>query len=379
MASLRHPSHRQRARLRTLFAVATAATALVLTWIPPGPASAAGTSLDVDFAEIVFDYANHTNIAPATPDCLLADTGAYCVGKGTGDIVRFNDVVTVGGQSVDAVVTTVSTTSASISRYEVSSSSEWTDNPTWFWTRTNISTAGAATGFNLAFYLAGTYTGPGTGTAVTLRNVAFSAIEIDNNQFVRFGEVQGYTLAAVTELTFDAATGTFRSSATDGDAADPKHRVVVTFSAISSFDFAFGRVTTNSTNNFSLAGRNLGFGDVEVVEHGPVEAETPDPIEEGTPLPEIGFITTPPTEIPDWETLPECAVYAPSDTSFTAPLSGVVPAGTYVTHCAGGSSETFVPTDYIDGELVVTPRPPGPRPEPDPTPAPSPVTPRFTG
>lgn len=366
-----------RARRRTVVGVALAASSLVLAWLPLQQASAAGVELDVGFAEIVFDYMDHTNITPASPDCLLADTSAYCVGKGTGDMVRFNDVVSAGGQSVDAVVTTVNTTSAAISRYEVSSSSEWTDNPTWFWTRTDISAAGAATGFNLAFYLAGTYTGPGTGTPVTLRNVAFSAIEIDNNQFVRFSEVQGYTLAAVTELTFDAATGTFQSSATDGDASDPKHRVVVTFSAISSFDFAFGRITTNSTNNFSLAGLNLGFGDVEVIEHGPVEAETPDPIEEGTPLPDIGFITTPPTEAPEWETLPECAVYAPSDTGFTSPLSGVVSAGTYVTHCSGGSSEVFVPTDYIDGELVVTPAPPGP--EPGPSPAPSPVTPRYTG
>lgn len=377
MSSLHRSSPRRRARARTLLGAALAVGSLVVVGLPLGQATAAGTSLDVDFAEIVFDYTDHTNITPTTPDCLLADTSAYCVGKNTGDIVRFNNVVSVGGQSVDAVVTTVNTASAAISRYEVSSSSEWTANPTWFWTRTDISSAGAATEFNLAFYLAGTYTGPGTGTPATLRNVAFSAIEIDNNQFVRFSEVQGYTLAAVTELTFDDATGTFQSSATNGDAADPKHRVVVTFSAISSFDFAFGRITTNSTNNFSLAGLNLGFGDVEVIEHGPVEAETPDPIDEGTPVPDIGFITTPPTENPDWETLPECAVYASSDTGFTSPLSGTVPAGTYVTHCSGGSSTTFVPTDYIDGELVVTPVPPGP--EPGPAPAPSPVTPRFTG
>ena len=351
----------------------------MLAGVPLQQASATGAELDVNFAEIVFDYEDHTNISPANPDCLLADTDAYCVGKGAGDIVRFNDVVSAGGQSVDAVVTTVATTSATISRYEVSSSSEWTDNASWFWTRTNISSAGAATVFNLAFYLAGTYSGPGTGTPVTLRNVAFSAIEIDNNQFVRFSEIQGYTLAAITELTFDPVTGTFQSSATNGDAEDPEHRVVMTYSAVSSFDFSFGRITTNSTNNFSLAGLNLGFGDAEVVEYGPLEAETPDPIEEGTPVPEIGFITTPPTGPSDWEVLPECAVYAPADTDFATPLVGALTAGTYITHCSGGSSQTFVPTDYIDGELVVTAGPPGPGPTPGPTPGPGPVTPRFTG
>lgn len=360
---------------------AVGAFSLALAGLPAESVSAVGTEIDVNFAEIVFDYTDHTNVSPTSPDCLLADTSAYCVGKSAGNIVRFNNVVSAGGQTVDAVVTTVDTTSAAVSRYEVSSNSEWAANPTWFWARTDISTAGAATVFNLAFYLAGTYTGPGTGTPVTLRNVAFSAIEIDNNQFVRFSEIQGYTLAATTELTFDAATGTFQSSGTNGDAADPAHRVVMTFSAISAFDFAFGRATTNSTNNFSLAGLNLGFGGATVVEHGPVEAETPDPIDEGTPVPDIGFVTTPPTDATDWDTLPDCGVYAPSDTTFATPLSGTLAVGTYVTHCSGGSSETFEPTDYIDGELVVTAIPPGPGPgpTPGPTPTPSPVIPRFTG
>lgn len=345
---------------------------LVAVGVPASPVSANPVVIDANFAEVVFDYSDHTNITPPSPDCLLSDTSAYCVGKESGDIVRFNDVLTVGGQRVDAVVTTVDTTAA-VRRYEVSSSSSWENNPDWFWTRLSVSSSGDASTFNLTFYLGGTYTGPGTGTPVTLRNVAFTAIEIDNNQFVRFGEVQGYTLSAPTELTYDPVTGTFQSSGNSGNADSPEFRVVVTYSALNTLTFAFGRATVNDENNFALAGENLGFGGATVIERGPVFAETPEPVVEGTPVPEIGFVTTPPTDLTDWTTAPTCSVFSPSDTSFNSPLSGALAPGAYVTHCSGGSSEVFEPTEYVDGTLVVIGSTPSPSPDP------SPVVPKYTG
>jgi hypothetical protein len=49
---------------------------------------------------------------------------------------------------------------------------------------------------------------------------------------------------------------------------------------------------------------------------------------------------------------------------------GTLEPGTYLTRCVGGTSATFVPTQYIVGELVVTGTP---------SPAPTPATPKFTG
>lgn len=77
----------------------------------------------------------------------------------------------------------------------------------------------------------------------------------------------------------------------------------------------------------------------------------------GTAVPAIGFTTDPAVTGEDWDTAPTCAVYASSDTSYTTPLTGILSPGTYVTHCSGGSSSKYNPTDYFNGTLVVNPPP----------------------
>lgn len=358
---------------RRRVAAAVVAVATLAAVVAP----AAATPIDVGGVALNLDYGDHTNITPATPDCTSSSDA--CVGKGDGDIVRFNNVVTIGGRSVDAVVTTGPLVDSLVTRYDVSTQSA--TNESWFWVRTAVDVPGGLSSFTFTFYEAGTYTGPGTGTPVTLVGLQLSALEVDNNQFVQFSDIQGYTLAADSLLTYDPVLRRFQSTSDGGDGlTDPRHLVVASYAAIGSVTVSFGRQSVNSVNNFALAFEAISFGDSPVVERGPVIATSPPDIDTVTPVPPIDYVTVPTTDPLDWDVEPTCAAYDPADTAFANPLSGTLAAGTYVTHCAGGESGTFDPTEYVDGTLVVTPAPappPGPAPTPGPTPAP--VTPRFTG
>jgi len=80
-----------------------------------------------------------------------------------------------------------------------------------------------------------------------------------------------------------------------------------------------------------------------------VTADTPANIVYGDTLPTIGFTTDVPVA---WDVLPTCAVYLPTDSMFVTPLTGVVDAGSYVTHCESAGLSNLNPT-YVDGSLVV--------------------------
>ena len=329
---------------------------LAATVIVPSRQSGA-LEVDLNFAPMVFDYSNHTNISPATPNCDVS--GDPCVGMATGDIVRFNSVATVEGNAIDAVVTTVSNTSSLVTRYEVSSS--WTTGNEYFRVRQSI-TAGGMTSYRFDFYLGGTYTGPGTGTPVTIKNAQLTALEVDNRQWVEFSDFDGYTVAADTELTFEpnysvsfppVGGGRFQSSNSSGSLDSVQFQVMVSYARLQSVTVGFGRQTSANSNNFALAFAALPFTGHSTIDYGEVIAETPSPIDEGTRVPEIGFHTQPPTEPTVWTVRPQCGVFDAADTSFANRLSGYLNAGTYVTHCSGGSAESCVPLRYVDGILEV--------------------------
>ena len=84
-----------------------------------------------------------------------------------------------------------------------------------------------------------------------------------------------------------------------------------------------------------------------------VTAGSPTSITPGTSIPLIGYTTDPATVVGDWSVAPTCAVYASSDSGFATALTGTQPAGTYVTHCSGGTSTSYNPTSYVDGSLVI--------------------------
>lgn len=334
--------------MRTTKAGVVAALVVVLAIVIVPARRSEAAEVDLNFAALAFDYANHTNISPTTPDC--DPSGTACVGMQIGDIVRFNSVAVVGPTVVDAVVTTTACTSASVTRYDVSSS--WVSNNEYFKVRQNITAGGMCT-YRIDFYVGSTYTGPGTGTPLTLLDVQMTALEIDNRQWVQFSHFDAYTVTADSQLTFEPANNRFQSSNSNGGLDSTPFQVVVTFGSLQSVTVGFGRQTSASTNNFALAFQALSFNGRPTVDHGEVIAETPTPIDEGTPVPEIGFMLEPPGSTPGWTTPPSCGVFASTDPSYSTPLTGAVASGVYVTHCDGGASASFVPLRYVDGVLLV--------------------------
>ena len=123
----------------------------------------AGTVFNANNQQLVFE--NKTTISGT--------------GTGNGNIVRFNNVITIGGQAIDAVVTTT-LAGATVSTYDGTSAG----GPTSFFGPSLSITAPTNVGdvngvrFKIDFYLGGTYTGIGTGTAVTLQNVVVNSYDM---------------------------------------------------------------------------------------------------------------------------------------------------------------------------------------------------------
>ena len=67
-------------------------------------------------------------------------------------------------------------------------------------------------------------------------------------------------------------------------------------------------------------------------------------------LPAITYSSSPTINAGDWLTLPTCGVY--TDGTYSTAVTGTAAAGTYVSHCSGGSISTGV-LDLIDGTLTV--------------------------
>lgn len=88
---------------------------------------------------------------------------------------------------------------------------------------------------------------------------------------------------------------------------------------------------------------------------------TVDPLADvtaGDPVPVPTFTTDPTTSPSDWTTSPTCGVFDPSD--LITPLTQLVTAGTYTTHCSGGVKADGGIVTYVDGTLVVAPAPSDP-------------------
>lgn len=178
-------------------------------------------------------------------------------GKSDGNVVRFNSVITINGQAVDAVVTTT-LDRATISNYDSTSNPSTTG--AYFQPNMVVSAAGGGATFTVEFYKAGTYTGAGTGTAVTLRNVAVNSYDIDgvsasnsDRQYQQFKGFARYELSNNTKLvpttqadgsvTFQYVSAT---GVNNGPIAQDEYRVKVYYDSMSSFQIKSGVNTAGS-------------------------------------------------------------------------------------------------------------------------------------
>jgi hypothetical protein len=326
----------------------------------PRPAAAlppTATTVDVAGLTLEFDYPDHTNITPSPgTDCVVSSDP--CTGKTVGDVVRFNGVVTVGSTTVDAVVTTRPSAGPEatgvVNRYEVSSLFD-EDGKFEFRLAGPTSTTAGMVGFLFEFYLAGTYTGPGTGVPVTLLNLGVVVDDIDPLQFFQFSAVDGYSVADPTDLVYNGANRRFSNpSGTLG--TDDAQRAYVELSAASAVEL-WGGTEDGGSSLFQVT-----FGPAtwtgSTTSTGPVVAESLA-ISAASSVLTIGWSSSPATDGATWGAAPACNAYATSDSSFATPLSGTLSPGVYVTHCTGGTPpSSFTISGYTDGELVVYAAPP---------------------
>lgn len=200
------------------------------------------------------------------------------VGKGNGltkgDVVVFRNVVTVGAQAIDAVVTFVDNTPGiTVTNFDTANGPIGANsrNDSWFELITNLTTpntVNAALTIKFQFILGGSYDNIlGTGTDVLLQNLVVNSYDVDSNQYQEFTGFSSYTLASddpgtvaneaaqlavstqgnFTRFTDSSLTGNDAATPAPGTAAnDPnlilfnRARVVVNYNEINTFQIQTG-------------------------------------------------------------------------------------------------------------------------------------------
>lgn len=180
------------------------------------------------------------------------------VGNGTsaGDIVLYQNVITIGTQNIDCIVKTVSINNGSFTTYDQSAASGtgFSGNQAqWFSPQLTFNSGGGNVVFQMTLILGGTFNNTTkTGSRITLNNVRINTYDIDgngntnSNQFNEFGGFSTSELANPTNITptYNASLGLtkYRSnlSANTTDATDVKNRVRVTYNYMSDFNISVG-------------------------------------------------------------------------------------------------------------------------------------------
>ena len=179
------------------------------------------------------------------------------VGTGTAlnNIVLYQNVITIGGQQIDAIVRTQELSNVTYSTYDqAGTGTGYTNNlARYFSPQFTIGAGGGYAVFKVQFILGGSYNNTtNTGTLITLQNVRLNTYDIDGNgtagtnQYNEFGGFSSSELGSPTNLamTYNASLGLtkFRSSLATNttDATDVKNRVRVSYDYMSEFTTKVG-------------------------------------------------------------------------------------------------------------------------------------------
>lgn len=177
-------------------------------------------------------------------------------GTSTGDVVLYQNIITIGNRNFDAIVKTVSITNGSFTAFDqtAASGTGFSGNQgQWFSPQLTFNSGGGNVVFLFTLIQGGTYNNSTKmGSRVTLNNVRINTYDIDgngnnnSNQFNEFGGFSTSELASNTNITptYNAALGLtkYRSnlSANTSDATDVKNRVRVTYNYMSEFSISVG-------------------------------------------------------------------------------------------------------------------------------------------
>lgn len=206
------------------------------------------------------------NVASGTLQFLNANRVSI-VGNGTavGDKILYTNVITLNGQQIDCIVSTVGLTNGTFTLpsggsgtphdYSSTSGTGLSANSDAYFSPTfNFGTGGGSARFRFQFILGGSYnatTNP-TGTPVILENLRLNTYDLDGNgtsgtnQYAEFGGFSSYTLGNPTNLTpsYNSASGLtkFRSniSTNISSITDSRQRATVDFASVSEFDLLVG-------------------------------------------------------------------------------------------------------------------------------------------
>ena len=222
-------------RKRWLLAVLVAAAQLAVTFSPLAIAPAAN-ALNVSSTSFDFSSAKRDSARTSNPSSL--NGYAY-----------YANVATVDGVQIDAKVTTVAITNATIDNYDAIGNA--TSNDSYFQINNTASAANGKTSFKFEFFDAV------TGQPVVLQNMKVTAIDLDSpgRQFAEFSGFQSYVFSSSTKMaayTVDstsAALGNglvrftqdrvaYSSAASSNN--DPWAAVEVDFAQLTSFVASFG-------------------------------------------------------------------------------------------------------------------------------------------
>jgi hypothetical protein len=179
------------------------------------------------------------------------------VGTGTAldNIVLYQNVITIGGQQIDAIVRTQELSNVTFSTYDQAGTGTGYSNnlARYFSPQFTIGAGGGYAVFKVQFILGGSYNNTtNTGTLITLQNVRLNTYDIDGNgtagtnQYNEFGGFSSSELGSPTNLamTYNATLGLtkFRSSLATNttDATDVKNRVRVSYDYMSEFTTKVG-------------------------------------------------------------------------------------------------------------------------------------------
>lgn len=170
-------------------------------------------------------------------------------GRAQGDIVAYRGVATISSTVLDAVVETLEVASGTtISSFDGGTAVSGAPDML----QSNINTSGAGhVVYRFTFYVGGTYTGPSTGTSVTLQNVFINSYDLDSsggsNQYTDFSGIQSYTLSNNTTLGAATNGSLLQFKNTDpgasynaGSGAYTKGRVQVKYDNLSTISIKVG-------------------------------------------------------------------------------------------------------------------------------------------
>jgi uncharacterized repeat protein (TIGR02543 family) len=165
---------------------AIASVAMIFGAFALGSTAAQAITVNLNYAAVAFSN--------GTSDIGTSDPAV-------GSTYRYSNAATVGSQGIDAIVTEINKTNASISVIDEGTPSQNAPG-TNLNTQTTFTGSGGSQTYQIDFVEAG------TNTPITLQNVAIVVWDIDYQQFAQFAGITSYKMDASSVLTATTNNGT---------------------------------------------------------------------------------------------------------------------------------------------------------------------------